>query len=156
MEAARAPRPDEIGRIAELHRQAVTAVATERGGAVFGARETTGEPLEDWLQSRLADGGLWAGTVAESVVGYAVVAREELRDGSILGRIEAIYVEPEARGVGLGAALMQSVLAWADETGCGGIDAWALPGDRHTKNFFEANAFSARLLVMHKKEIGGG
>ena len=30
-----------------------------------------------------------------------------------------------------------------------GIDATALPGNRATKNFFEAHGFTARLLVMH-------
>jgi GNAT superfamily N-acetyltransferase len=151
MEAARPPLPEELERVAELHRLAVDTARPERGGAVFAARETGGEPLIEWLRARLDEGGLWAGTVADAIVGYAVAASEVLRDGTRLGRLEAIFVEQEARGVGVGASLMDEVLRWADDQGCDGVDAWALPGDRHTKNFFEGTGFSARLLVMHHR-----
>lgn len=149
MEAARPPREDELPRLAELHRQAVASAAPERGGEVFAARETAGEPLEEWLSDRMSGGGVWAGTVEESVVGYAVATIEDLRAGVRLARIEALFVEEGARGVGVGAAMMAAVLEWSTAHGCTGVDAWALPGDRHTKNFFEGSGFSARLLTMH-------
>jgi GNAT superfamily N-acetyltransferase len=153
MEAARLPAPDELERVAELHRLAVATARPDRGGEIFATRETAGEPLVEWLAGRLGGGGVWVGTIDDSVVGYAVGAVEELREGARLARLEAIYVEPEARGVGVGAALMAAVLAFADAQNCQGVDAWALPGDRHTKNFFEASGFSARLLVMHHRRI---
>lgn len=149
MEAARSPRPDEIPRLAELHRLAVANTLPERGGEVFAARETAGEPLEDWLRQRSADGGVWAGTIDDSVVGYAVARVEQARSDVRLARVEALFVEEAARGVGVGAALMAAVLEWAKSKACTGVDAWALPGDRHTKNFFEGSGFSARLLTMH-------
>ena len=149
MEAARAPRDDEFPRLAELHRLAVATATPERGGEVFAARETAGEPLEDWLRQRAQDGGVWAGTIDDSVVGYAVATLEEARSGVRLARVEALFVEEGARKVGVGAALMAVILEWATARGCTGVDAWALPGDRHTKNFFEASGFSARLLTMH-------
>ena len=149
MEAARAPREDEVPRLAELHRRAVATAGPERGGEVFAAREAAGEPLEEWVRARLAGGGVWAGTIDDSIVGYAVATVEDLRAGVRLARVEAVYVEPEARGVGVGAALMAAVLEWAKSNGCTGVDAWALPGDRNTKNFFEGSGFSARLLTMH-------
>ncbi|HUR48671.1 MAG TPA: GNAT family N-acetyltransferase [Acidimicrobiales bacterium] len=127
----------------------MTSTLPERGGEVFAARETQGEPLVDWLQSRLSVGGLWAGTIDDTVVGYAVAAIEEARADVRLARIEALFVEQEARGVGVGAALMSVILEWSAENGCTGVDAWALPGDRSTKNFFEGSGFSARLLTMH-------
>lgn len=149
MEAARPPRDEEIPRLAELHRLAVAAATPERGGEVFAARETAGEPLEDWLRQRFEHGGVWAGTIDDSVVGYAVTTVEEARAGVRLARVEALFVEEGARGVGVGAALMAAILEWAAARQCTGVDAWALPGDRHTKNFFEASGFSARLLTMH-------
>lgn len=149
MEAARAPREDELPRIAELHRLAVAATLPERGGEVFAARETAGEPLERWLQERLAGGGVWAGTIDDSVVGYAVAMIEDARSEVRLARIEALFVEQGARGVGVGAALMAAILEWSAANHCTGVDAWALPGDRSTKNFFEGSGFSARLLTMH-------
>lgn len=149
MEAARAPREDELPRLAELHRLAVAATLPERGGEVFAARETAGEPLEDWLRERLSGGGVWAGTIDDSIVGYAAAAIEEARNGIRLARIEALFVEEEARGVGVGAAMIAAILEWSVANKCTGIDAWALPGDRNTKNFFEGSGFSARLLTMH-------
>ena len=149
MEAARTPREDEIPRLAELHRLAVANAVPDRGGELFAARETAGEPLEDWLRSRLTRGGVWAGTVDDSVVGYAVADIEDLRGGVRLARIEALFVEEEARKVGVGASMMAAILEWSVVQKCTGVDAWALPGDRHTKNFFEASGFSARLLTMH-------
>lgn len=151
MEAARLPAHEELERVAELHRLAVTTARPDRGGEVFATRETAGEPLVEWLAQRLGGGGVWVGTIDDSIVGYAVAEVEELRGGSRLARLEAIYVEPEARGVGVGATLMAAVLSFADVQNCAGVDAWALPGDRLTKNFFEGMGFSARLLVMHHR-----
>jgi hypothetical protein len=46
---------------------------------------------------------------------------------------------------------MEAILAWCGEQGCNAVDAYALPGDRQTKNFFEESGFTARLLVMHHR-----
>ena len=47
-------------------------------------------------------------------------------------------------------ALFAEALAWMGRIGCTGVDALALPGARATKNFFEENGFTARLLVVHR------
>jgi hypothetical protein len=46
--------------------------------------------------------------------------------------------------------MMAEALAWMGRIGCTGVDALALPGARATKNFFEENGFTARLLVVHR------
>jgi len=88
------------------------------------------------------------------VVGYALVGVEELRDGTRLAVVGELGVEPEARAVGVGEALLTEILAWADAAGCVGVDAPALPGHRQAKNFFEAHGFTARVLTMHRT-LGG-
>jgi GNAT superfamily N-acetyltransferase len=98
---------------------------------------------------------VWAGTIDDVVVGYAIVRREELRTGEVLAVVDGLYVEEEARQVGVGEALMEQVLAWATARGCTGVDAIALPGSRATKNFFEESGFTARLLVMHRRLAKG-
>lgn len=45
-------------------------------------------------------------------------------------------------------------LDWFVGAGCTGVDALALPGARATKNFFEENGFTARLLVVHRRLDG--
>jgi GNAT superfamily N-acetyltransferase len=64
--------------------------------------------------------------------------------------IEEIYVQPEARAVGVGELLVERLVAFCVEAGCSGVDAAALPGHRQAKNFFERAGFTARLLVMHR------
>jgi GNAT superfamily N-acetyltransferase len=86
------------------------------------------------------------------VVGLGA-ATASVRAGSTgrSGRIECCYVEEEARGVGVGTALMASLATWCDERGCQEIDALALPGDRLTKQRLEAAGFTARLLVLSRR-----
>ena len=60
-----------------------------------------------------------------------------------------------SRRVGLsedrGQADIDAALAWCTSRQATAVDAFALPGDRDTKNFFEMSGFTARLLVMHHK-----
>ena len=84
------------------------------------------------------------GTLDDHVVGYGIVQIELLRDGTRLGVIDEIYVEPEARAVGVGELLVERLVAFCVEAGCAGVDAAALPGDRQAKNFFERAGFTAR------------
>ena len=52
--------------------------------------------------------------------------------------------------MGVGEALVADLVEVATARGCLGIDAPALPGHRQTKNFFEGQGFTARLLTMHR------
>ena len=81
-------------------------------------------------------------------VGFASAKCDRARQHPI-GVIEAIYVEPSARLVGVGEAMLDVVVAWFAERGCQGVDAPALPGSRPAKAFFEDHGFVARLLTMH-------
>ena len=64
--------------------------------------------------------------------------------------LDACYVEPGARGVGLGRLLLDAAVAWLEAQGCPGVDGVALPGDRAAKSFYESAGFKARLLTMHR------
>ncbi|MCY3786239.1 MAG: GNAT family N-acetyltransferase [bacterium] len=102
---------------------------------------------------RLLEGGaarVWVGALDGASVGFAVARLVVLADGRSLAAVDALYVLAEARGVGLGEALMDEVLAWAAAGGAAGVDAVALPGDRVTKNFFERYGMTARALQVHR------
>ncbi len=94
-----------------------------------------------------------AGTLDQAVTGFALCHLEDRGGHGRHGVLDACYVEPEARGVGLGRALMESLLSWLEERGCRWVDGIALPGDRGAKNFYESAGFKARMLTMHR-EIG--
>ena len=152
MEGARPATADDIERLAELARAAFAELAPLRGGELFLLREVRREPFERTFEADLAgDGLVLCGTVDDVVIGYACGRAEDLADSRRLGVITDLFVEPEARAVGVGERMMDELLAWFRTRGCVGVDAMALPGARETKNFFEESGFSARLLVMHHK-----
>jgi hypothetical protein len=45
---------------------------------------------------------------------------------------------------------MAAIVESAEEAGCFGLDALVLPGNRATKNFFEASGLTARAIVVHR------
>lgn len=153
IEAARPATPDDIPRLAELARAAIDELAPMRGGAVWKARESRQEPVEQDLGKLLDDPDcrLLAAAIDGTVVGYAAARIEHLPDGSLLGVVDDIFVEEGARGVGLGEAMIDDLVAWCEGRETIGIDAMALPGHRATKNFFEESGFTARKLVMHRR-----
>lgn len=154
MDAARRAVVDDVPRLAELCRAALAEVAAqERGGRLFAAREGRAEPVDASLATDVADPDavVVMGTIDDVAVGFATGRVEALRDGTVLGSVAELYVEPGARAVGVGEAMMGELLDWFRRRGCAGVDAQALPGARATKNFFEASGFSARLLVMHHR-----
>lgn len=138
----------DVHELARLARRAAAEVAGQRGGALLLAGSPRREPYEASYAATLADdsalvlvGGFDGGV-------FAMAAATVDADG--LARITDLYVEPEARELGLGEQLMEEVLAWAVAAGCRGIDAFALPGNREWKNFFERFGLTARLLVVHR------
>lgn len=152
IEAARPASSDDLPRLAELARAAIDELRATKGGEVWARREARTEPLEDSLSVDLAspDALVLAGMIDDAMIGYAVVRAEALPDGAVLARLTDVYVEPDARGVGVGEALLDAVVAWATERKCIGVDALALPGNRETKNFFESFGLVARAIVVHR------
>ena len=73
-----------------------------------------------------------------------------MRSEEAILMVSDLWVHPKARGIGLGSALMQDALEIASSSGCVGIDARALPGDRATKNFFESFGLVARTIEVHR------
>ncbi len=153
MEGARPATTADVGRLAELYRQAKEELLEFRGANLLFLREVRRDPVEQSLDDEIADRrrGVWVGTIDDFVVGYAAGRIDDLPEGERLGVIEDLFVESEARAVGVGEALANSIIAWFQDRGCTGADALALPGARATKNFFEETGFTARLLVMHKR-----
>lgn len=151
-EAARRATPNDVARVAELAHQAIDELRTQRGGRVWASREARAEPLDASLAAALAETAhvVAVGTIDDVIVGYAVARLEHLRDDHPLAVIDDLYVEPDARGVGVGEALMELLLEWAHGQEASGIDAFTLPGNRQTKNFFEAHGLTARAILVHR------
>jgi GNAT superfamily N-acetyltransferase len=150
-ESARPAMAEDLGALARLCGEALREIQAWRGGELFALNEARPAPYEISLARDVADAShsVWVGTVDDEVFGYCVGRLVVLRDGRIMGIIEDLYVEPAARRVGVAAAMMTGLLAWFKDQCCVAVDADAMPGDRLTKNFFEAWGFTARRIVMH-------
>jgi GNAT superfamily N-acetyltransferase len=155
VEGVRAATADDLDELERLAARARAELGDERGGPMWQLLHGRPEPLRTTLVADLAEaaadsGVVLVGTWDDVPAGYAVAHREVLGDGSVLAVVSDVYVEAGFRGVGLGGALMDGLMAWAADHGCRGIDALALPGMRHSKNFFERFGLTARAILVHR------
>jgi GNAT superfamily N-acetyltransferase len=135
---ARPVAASDVAAVGALCEAARAEIAGLRGGAQYPVRAlpAPGDPLRP----------LWVGEIDATVVGYLTASLS-----GTAGVIDAVYVDPGCRAVGVGAALLAEALAWMASAGCDTVDAQALPGARQTKNFFEESGFTARLLVVSRR-----
>ena len=146
--------PSDEERFDELVAEFVSCMVAQRGGALLvdpdpgAGHAVVSRPLPDLIAD--ARCLVVMGTLDGVVTGMAVCHHEERGIHGRQGRLDACYVEPGARGVGLGRLLLDTALAWLESEGCAGADGVALPGDRTAKSFFEAAGFKARMITMHR------
>ena len=151
MEAARPAQAVELPRLAELTMAGAAAAASFRGGELltYGLHREDPDAVQAWLEGYIAssDRLLLAGTLHQSLVGVAAI---HARSDPPVGSFDLLYVEPDARGVGVGAAMVEAGTDWLRGAGCSGVDVVALPGARDTKQFLEGTCLVARLIIMHR------
>lgn len=151
VEVARAATASDLGRLVELASEAVDEQRDARGGPLWSRREARRNPSASLaLALDAPDHLVVSGLLDDVIMGYAVMRTERLDDGGLLAVVDDLYVEDEARGIGLGETMMDLLVDHATRLGCFGIDALALPGNRATKNFFETFGLTARAIVVHR------
>lgn len=154
----RAATAEDLGVIGSLIADVHAELAPERGGAIWLQSDARSAPFAASLAADLVesldDGDqavhLMVGGIDDVVLGVAVSRRRALHDGRFIVHVDELVVAPDARGVGLGVALLDEATTWATSIGAVGIESVALPGQRATKNFFEAAGMKARLLTVFR------
>jgi GNAT superfamily N-acetyltransferase len=132
-----------------LRQVIATELFDERGGPLFLA-EAVRTTIEAMLQSVGAGHAELLGAFSDgALVGWAYVRLHQLPDQRMLGIIDELAVHPDGRQIGAGELLLEHVVAWCRLKNCIGVDSYALPGARETKNFFETFGMKARLLTVH-------
>ena len=150
-ESARLADASDIDSMQRISVSTTTTLGEARGGSLLLARESVDEAEQ--ILDAVRQGRAIVGTYDDTVLGYGWFSVESLPGGVLLGRIHTLVVEPEARGVGIGAAMMDLLLEVLGARGCSSVDSLALPGDRETKNFFESYGLKARLLIVNRSLV---
>ena len=135
---------DVLLRLAELSR---ADRLNERGGAVLEHLDP--RPPIDAARVVDRDVLLAIGLYDDVALGYAHAALCDV-DGTPIVRMYDVFVEPEARGVGVGEALLEFVFDWARRRHAIAIDSIVLPGNREGKNFFERFGLVARAIHVYR------
>ena len=115
------------------------------------------EPIDAAFKELMAAEAVtvYLGGIEGVPVGFLVTRIEPLlpqAEGEVVGVISHVFTDHDARGVGVGEAMLDAALTELRAKGLKLFDARVLPGHRIAKNFFEAAGFSARLIVMHHED----
>lgn len=135
--SARPAAPGDLGDLLMLYRMLA--------GEMMDLRpdwQSTGglpEPVEDELAAQLDDTIM--GLFDEVPVAF-LMAKAEGRTC----HVRYLYTRPEARGVGVGEAMVALLRTTAEDVTS--FDVPVLPGHRAAKNFLEGEGFKARLIIM--------
>ena len=150
--ASRRATPDDLPVLVDLYRSLEKEmVALHRMWPLAGGLS---EPVEDSLAGSLddPDTSIYLGTIDGVPVGLLLIRIEQLlpqAGGARVGAIRLVFVDHEAREVGVGEIMRDQALREHRAIGIRLFDAHVLPGHRLAKNFFEAGGFAARAIVMH-------
>lgn len=149
---ARVATVDDLAILTTLATEAIDELTPNRGGELWRRHTARAVPPDASLAADLDDPAahVVVGTIDGTPVGYGVIRVETLADGGRLGVISDLFTLGGARGVAVGETMMNALVDWASDAGCFGVDSIALPGDRHTKNFFESFGLVARAIIVHR------
>lgn len=146
---------EDIFRLVSLYRTMETEQTARK--PIWALTDGLDERFDRSLFHAISASESWVlvGEIDGVTVGFVWATVEEMLEragGTRIGRIRLIYTEPDARGVGVGHAMLESVRDELRAHGIHHFDAPVGPGQRAAKNFFEAHAFAARSIVMHSAD----
>jgi len=154
--AARSATADDLRELVRLYR--LLAAEMREYHRMWELADGLPEPVEESLELALTDPetAVFLGTIDDVTFGFILARSEPLLSqagGERIGSIRLVFTEPEAREVGVGEAMRETVLEHLRAEGHRLFDAHVLPGHRLVKNFFESGGFSARSIVMHHRDV---
>jgi len=143
---------DDLETLIFLRKEAISELRNKRGGEVLlnldSFSEDSSENFSYWFDS--SDHRIFTGLFGDAVVAYGVLEFSKTNDDQKIASIKEIFVLKDARSVGVGESVIHSITNEAIEHNAIGIDSFALPGDRETKNFFETQGMVARLIHVYR------
>jgi GNAT superfamily N-acetyltransferase len=154
-ESARRAVVGDAADVASLATSYLAALEGARGGDALTARvrQLTDVDGVARLISDAENATLIVGLYEDVTAGFAHAIVRDTSGDERRVEVEAMYIDPQFRRVGIGEAMIEEVEHFAGDVAASSIDVVALPGDGATKSFLEASGFRARLLVMHRATL---
>ncbi len=142
----RSASENDVIAIVELATEAQTEIAQFRGHEQLLEVWTLTD--QQWATAVTSDKSVVLVAVnSMSIVGYA---KGDINVKGTICTVGHVFVDPQARQLGIGAGLVGEIARIAKVKGCQTLDAVALPGDRKMKNLYERIGMPARLLIASK------
>jgi GNAT superfamily N-acetyltransferase len=109
-------------------------------GLDVSARMSMWTRIMDWLRANPARGAVLIAAAADQIIGFASVgpARDTDSDASRTGELAAIYLLPDAWGIGAGRALMEVAISRLNEYGYADATLWVLDSNERARRFYAA------------------
>ena len=142
----RSASENDVIAIVELATEAQTEIAQFRGHEHLLEVWTLTD--QQWATAITSDKNIVLVALSSmSIVGYA---KGVINVKGTFCTVGHVFVDPQARQLGIGAGLVGEIARIAKVKGCQTLDAVALPGDRKMKNLYERIGMPARLLIASK------
>ena len=156
---ARLARAEDVGVLVDLYRKLEAEMVAIH--PMWPRADGLDEPVEQSFLAHIRNPSarVYLGEVNGYPFGFVYGRTETLlahEGGTRVASIRLVFVEEDARGVGVGEIMRDALMDDFRELGHHLFDAHVLPGHRLAKNFFEAGGFSARSIVMHHNDRPDG
>jgi GNAT superfamily N-acetyltransferase len=112
-------------------------------GSTYGEESSQVEHAwRDWAAGRWrgGDAAVFAVRSADTVVGTATGAEYESEPG--VAYVYAMWVAPDARGAGVGRALLEAVAGWARDRGCERLVLRVTETNERARHFYASCGFA--------------
>ncbi len=142
----RRAEPSDAAELQLLESRARAGIDGQRGAARLLDESPA---IGDGWTDAIASPGWWiaVAVIDDVIVGYLAM---EIPGRDRAAVVTQVWVEPDARGLGFGDALLAQAIDAARAAGATVIEATALPGDRETKNLYERAGVTARKIIVSK------
>ena len=153
--SSRLAQPGDVGDLERLYDRLAEEQRAIRSIWPYtdGLPEPVGRSLRRLVEQ--PDGVVAMGFIDGVPLGFLTGFEQPLLDpiaDRTIGVVQLIFTDHDARGVGVGAAMLDVAMEVFRERGIELFDARVSPGHRMAKNFFESNGFKARSITMHYSE----
>ncbi len=152
---------EDAAAVARLH--ARSWQATYRGlipdeiiDRVVGGESTRAERLRELFADTDNERRGWVATCLNAVVGMAISCPSHDPDASDrTGEIEAIYLDPDFTGMGIGRSLFQHATNDLREQGFEEVTLWVLDSNLQARRFYEAASWHFDGATKEDERPGG-